>query len=439
MPLGMGKARDAAFLDEVHDLGLFQLLFRHRQGGDHLEVRQGHVPRPGGKGDLGDVELGGVLIHVGEGEPCLFQGGGHQGPRHRLGRGPRPHRVLAQGVQAEHGRNAVFGGKEQGEVAQAVLQGRKRFFHVVPAVHEELRDRPPGDHHAVLPGPCGHLGGGGDDGVHGTGTKAPDIAAAGVHAPRDLRHGFGKVAAAALVHVPRRLFGTLDDEIHLFGGQGRILQEVQEGKHSSGLTGDVLQKHIGLQAFVHLVPPTTAPHHLPLEVHRQGVGLRHFLLDLLPRVPLFQPGQDVRAHQGMDRELLPHPGGKGRFQPEKVEDVADVHEAQKLVLGHDFAKGPKAGSPRQAMIGPGRGVGRQGVQVEAPDVGLVRGILPGLVIALKVARQGLQELRFPLGFALHEGGVAVVISQLGGVVQTVGIALDGNFGHGTTLLFIIKR
>ncbi len=204
-PLG-GKGGNVAAGDlPLHD----------RKGGDHLVVGLGHVARPGRTGDLGVVQLRGVLVHVGQLEADAGQGLEGQGRGDGLGRGPRSHAVLADAVQAQDRRLPVVRRQQQGEAADAVFQGRQALLDVVAGVHVELGHRAAAEHHHVGAHAAGHHAGRGDDRGHRAGAEPAHVEAAGVDAFGDLGHGLGHVAAAALQGVAHRLLGALHHEVHV--------------------------------------------------------------------------------------------------------------------------------------------------------------------------------------------------------------------------------
>ena len=174
--------------------------------------------------------------------------------------------------------------------------------------------------------------------------------------------------------------------------------------------------------------PAATANDFAFKIDGQGVIFFHFSRDFGRVVPGFQALELDFTHQGVGGKRFAHRGGKALFQPDQVEHVADVQQAQELVLGHDFAESPKA-LGLVVVVHPRLGVGGELVGAHGPDVGQVGRIPAGLLIGLHGRGQAFEKFRIRMGGVLHMRGGAVMKAQLRGKIEAIRACLDCDFGH----------
>ncbi len=129
---------------------------------------------------------------------------------------------------------------------------------------------------------------------------------------------------------------------------------MQQGQHPAGLAGQVLQHDPGFEILVRVVGAAAAAHELAPQGEGQGVLLGHGLQQVGLGMALFQTGELLLAQDGILGQPGGHRRGKALLQPDEIEHVANVQEAEKLVLGHDLPNRPKRpGAPRWSIHGVG--------------------------------------------------------------------------------------
>jgi hypothetical protein len=167
------------------------------------------------------------------------------------------------------------------------------------------------------------------------------------------------------------------------------------------------------------MPFPGATNEFPAEVQRKRVLLANFLLDFLDWVSFFEPSQQGLVHDRVHPEFLRNFRGETGLEPDDVENIADIHQPDEFVFGHDFPKAAITGGTGNRMFQPGLGMLFQLVERQCPYVGQVRGIARRLLVGLQVGRKGLEKLRASLCHSFNVRGVPVQEPNFRGVIQAV--------------------
>ena len=299
---------------------------------------------------------------------------------------------------------------------------------MITGVHVQLGHGAAADHGHVGARTAGRHACGGDDGGHGPGAEAAHVKTAGVAAFGYFGQCFGHVAAAALHGVAHGFLGAFDDEVDVRGRKPGVFDEVQQGEHAAGLTGQVFQHDAGFEVFVRIVSAAAAARQLAFRVEGQGVLFFHHVQNVRLRASFFQPGHLFFPDYGVLGQLFRNGGGEAFFQPDEVKNVADVHEPEEFVFGHDFTERAET-LRRTQIVDPRRGSLFELVDAHGADIGFVGRVGLRFLIGLGVLRQCAQEFGIRFALALLSGRAAVVQGQFGGEVQAVGCGLDASCGH----------
>ena len=157
------------------------------------------------------------------------------------------------------------------------------------------------------------------------------------------------------------------------------------------------------------------------------VAALEVLFDLGTIVPGLEAGEDGLGDQFVLGEFFADGSGKVLFEPDQVEDVADVEQAEELVFGHDLAVFAETGRFEIVVLVHGRGLRIKILERQRSDVRHIGSISLRLFVGLKMLGKSLEILFF--AFTGRIGRVAVVEPQLGNMLKAVRGTFDCNSGH----------
>ena len=190
-------------------------------------------------------------------------------------------------------------------------------------------------------------------------------------------------------------------------GDKIVVLSSAQGEHAAGLTGQVFQHDAGFEVFVRIVSAAAAARQLAFRVEGQGVLFFHHVQNVRLRASFFQPGQLFFPDYGVLGQLFRNGGGEAFFQPDEVKNVADVHEPEEFVFGHDFTERAET-LRRTQIVDPRRGSLFELVDAHGADIGFVGRVGLRFLIGLGVLRQCAQEFGIRFALALLSGRAAVV-------------------------------
>ena len=290
---------------------------------------------------------------------------------------------------------------------------------MVLAVHTEFGNAATrGDDHVVI-GSGGHQRCRLYQRMRRCGAERADVAAGRPVQPGDFRRGFGKVAAAALVHIPAGFLGTVYDKPDGAFLNARLLHNVQQGEHGRGFGHEVFQHDMSRKVRVDIVRAADIPHQRAFVIQRLGMIFRYGFCNGVRFGARFDFGEDLLSHQRMRGQLWLHFLHKRAGEPDEVEHVASLHQQQKLILRHDLAERSVARRTRHGFIVPRLFRLRQFFGREVADIRLVRRVLHRLTVAPDMLRQLLEIVRLRVEDAF--GGLcgAVVHQHIGRMHQNI--------------------
>ena len=192
---------------------------------------------------------------------------------------------------------------------------------------------------------------------------------------------------------------------------------MEQGKNRARLVADVDHELVGGEVRVDLVSAAGAADYLAFEVERERAFVGGLVLDLGELVSGLEAGEDVVAHERVLGDLLFDGRGEALLKPDEVEYVADVHEGEGLVLGHDFAVLAVALRFGLEVLVPGLLALLEVFYLHSADVGEVRGVARGFVVVLFKLGEFFEEFRIGVRLSLHERSVAVPECELRRVVE----------------------
>ena len=199
---------------------------------------------------------------------------------------------------------------------------------------------------------------------------------------------------------------------------------MQQGQDAGGLGHQVLVHDVGGQVHVDVVSALDAAHQLVVMIQALGVLLVDQVLDLSGVHAVVQAGGHGLVEQGVLHDgglVLGHEGG---LQLHDVEAVADLHQEQELLLGHDLAVLAVTVGGGALQVHPSGALLRQLGGGVVADVGLVGPVSQHVLVAAQVLGQLLQVLAVGIDHALSGLGGAVVDDHVGGMNQNIAGSLD---------------
>ena len=343
--------------------------------------------------------------------------------------------MAADHLEVDLGAHAVILRQDDREAADHIFHDGQALLDVVLAVHAELGGAAAGGDDDRL------ISAGGDEGrrvdhrMGRAGAEAAHVGAGRMAQARDLGRSLGKVAAAALVHIPAGLFAAVDDILNIFLGNAALLERREQRQHGGRLGDDILVHDVSGKVHVDIMRAVDAADQLAVVVQALGMLLGNEALDLsLLGLRLGDTGHDGLVDEGVGLELAAVSGDKVCIQLDKVEHVARLHQQQELLLRHHLAELAVAVVDIAGLVAPGLGNGGQIIGGLVADVDLVGPIREHLIERADVARQLLEILAVGVDDTLGRLGGTIVKHHIGCVRQNVAGALDHCF-HSVVLPF----
>lgn len=288
-----------------------------------------------------------------------------------MGRRAGPDAVASQQLQIDLGADAVILGHNDGKAADHVLQNGQALFHMVLAVHSQLRSTSAGGHGHSLVRTGRHQRGSLNHGMSRSCAEAPQVGAGGPGETGNLRRTFGKVAAAPLIHIAASLFGAIDYVLYGVFADSSVLHRRQQRQNRRGLGDDVLMHYVGGEVHVNVVRAIHTANQFIVVIQALGMLFPDQTCNLCAVDALTHPIDNGVVHQRVGRQCRFHPGDKFPIQLDQIKHITGLHQQQKLLLGHDLAEGAKAAVYRTGFVIPGLGHRRQLFRGLVPDVNLI--------------------------------------------------------------------
>ena len=131
----------------------------------------------------------------------------------------------------------------------------------------------------------------------------------------------------------------------------------------------------------------------------------------------------------MGEEFVSNRCREACFEPNEIEDVADIHQTEEFILGHDFAILAKAsGSAREVGV-PRARVRLQLLDGDGADVRQIGSVAHRIRVGLdKLGKTG-EKGRVGFVMALQIWGCTIMEAKFRRMIETVHSAFDGCVGH----------
>ena len=216
------------------------------QRGQRLVVAGGDVARPLRFGDLGVVQLGGVVVDAVIGRPRPAERLHRQRLHDLRCRAAGGDPVAADGVEADGRRRPVPASTSAAAPPMHVLEDGQVVSQVPFELHAELGQRTTGHHRHPAEDARGHEAGRHHQGGDGCGAEVLHVGARCLPEPGRLGHRLGHVAAAALVAVADGLLAAAEDVLDRVRVDARGRRgDASSARQAVALRGQVLQHHGG--------------------------------------------------------------------------------------------------------------------------------------------------------------------------------------------------
>ena len=269
----------------------------------------------------------------------------------------------------------------------------------------------------------------------GGGAESADIRTGSAGQANNLSSSFGEVAAAALVHITAGLLGAVDHIVHLIFVDAGSFDQVQQGEDAGSFGNQVFMDDMGGEVGVHIVSSLHIAHQFALMIQGLSVLVVDKVLNLAQLNTVFDLGDHVLGVQRMGFSLGFDSGDKGFLQVAQIKHVADLHQHQEFILGHDFTVFAIAVADRGLFVVPGLLIGSQLIGGHVADVGLVGHISEDFLVGTQMLGNLFQVLGIGVDNLFSGLGGAVLHHHIRGECQDITRAFNNTVHWLITSLF----